>query len=144
MPEIIFLSAILLLVFHTVLLFKKRFTLTERYANTVIAAIAGGAGLTLSLSGALIFKEELLWIVFGISTLSGYVCGTLSGHTSASVSGAMNGSLGSAMGVMLGEVLLNPALCGLPIQEWQFVMPVFSMIYFVITSLLVFMTYRLP
>lgn len=141
MPEVILFSAISLFIFHTVLLLKKRFTVTERFTNTVVTVIASGAGLTSSLSLVLIFKGNMLWSL-GLFLLAGYICGAVSGYASTAVSGAINGSIGSVMGLMLGEVLLNPELCGLPIQEWQILLPICSMIYFLFVSLIILLSYR--
>ncbi|MFC4354225.1 hypothetical protein ACFO0S_03950 [Chryseomicrobium palamuruense] len=141
MQEAILLSAIALFIFHTVLLLKKRFIVTERFTHTVVTVIASGAGFTSSLSLVLIFKGDMLWSL-GLFLLAGYICGAVSGYASTAVSGAINGSIGSVMGFMLGEVLLNPELCGLPIQEWQLVLPIGSMIYFLFVSLIILLSYR--
>ncbi|MDZ5710819.1 hypothetical protein [Jeotgalibacillus haloalkalitolerans] len=139
MPEAIFLSAITLLIFHTALLLKKRFTLTERFTNTVVTFITGGAGLTITLPLVLMFEGDWLW---GVLLIAGYLCGAVSGYASAGVAGAIHISMGSIMGLMLGEVLQSPALCGLPVQEWQMLLPACSMIYYAIVSLIIFISYR--
>lgn len=141
MPEAILLSAIALFIFHTVLLLKKRFIVTERFSNTVVTVIAGGTGFTSSISLVLIFKGDQLWSL-GLFLMAGYLCGAVSGYASTAVSGAIHGSIGSVMGFMLGEVLLNPELYGLPIQEWQLLLPIGSMMYFLFVSLVIFLSYR--
>lgn len=141
MPEAILLSATLLFIFHTALLLKKRFTVTERFTNTVVTVIASAAGFTSSLALVMVFEGDMLWSL-GLFLLAGYLCGAVSGYASAAVSGAIHGSIGSIMGFMLGEILLDPELCGLPIQEWQLLLPICSMMYFLFVSLVILFSYR--
>ncbi|MBM7580495.1 hypothetical protein [Jeotgalibacillus terrae] len=142
MHELILISAGLLMISHAVFLFRKRVLLTERYANTIVSVIAAGAGLTLSLAHTALFEGQLLWMISGISLLSGCLYGVLSGYMSAAIAGSVNGSIGSAMGIMTGEVLLNPALCGLPTQDGQILLPLFSLLFFILISLLILLSYK--
>lgn len=141
MQELILLSTAAIFICHIILIFKRRFTLAERFANTVVSVVTGGAGLTAALSFFIVFEGECLW-GFVLFILGGYVYGALSGYTSAGSSGAIHISIGSAMGLMLGEVMQNPALCGLPILQWQMVLPVCAMIYFVVISAFVIFSFR--
>ncbi|WP_404406147.1 hypothetical protein [Jeotgalibacillus malaysiensis] len=141
MPEVILFSAAAIFLYHVVLMLKRRIILAERFVNTVVSVTAGGAGLTASLSFFLVFEGAVLW-VFALFAPAGYFYGALSGYASAGVSGAVHMSIGSAMGLMLGEVMQNPALCGLPIMEWQMMLPICSMIYFLTVSVLIFFSFE--
>ncbi|MFB1081706.1 hypothetical protein [Jeotgalibacillus sp. JSM ZJ347] len=141
MPEIILLSAVALFIFHMVFMLKRKVIVAERFSNTVVGIIAGGAGLTAALPFFMTFNGEYLWIL-ALLIPAGYTYGFQTGYASAAVAGALHISIGSAMGLMLGEVMQSPALCGLPIQEWQMMLPIFSMMYFMLVSVLVVLSFR--
>ena len=100
--------------------FKKKHTLLEdRFTKTMCMSISMISSFVLALYIQLILPSNhtilyLLPILVGLCI--GWKLGSII-KAPATLNGIYNGTMGGIMGMMLGAVLLNPALCNIPIES---------------------------
>ena len=100
--------------------FKKKHTLFEdRFTKTMCMSISMISSFVLALYIQLLLPSNptilyLLPILVGLCI--GWKLGSLI-KAPATLNGIYNGTMGGIMGMMLGLVLLNPALCNIPIES---------------------------
>jgi hypothetical protein len=123
-----------LYIYRASVLFDDRFSMTVSIVGS--ASISFLFGLHLSIIfNSLVPDAMVLAGTFG--TFFGYIFGSFSKRQFI-ISGVFNGFTSGVMGAMAGQVLMNPALCGLP---WNFQQIQQNMIiYNMFASIMVFLT----
>ncbi|WP_249308795.1 hypothetical protein [Lederbergia citrea] len=97
---------------------KKHLLFDERITTTMCTAITMISSFSIALHIKLLLPEpHIAFYLFPI--LTGLIIGWKFDKIikPAALSGIYHGTMGGIMGMMLGSVLLNPALCNIPIKS---------------------------
>lgn len=98
---------------------KKHLLFNNRFSQTMIMAITMISSFTIALYLALLLTASPNFFYL-LPPLIGLTIGWKFGdilQAPAVLNGIYNGALGGLMGTMFGAVLLNPALCNIPIDS---------------------------
>ncbi len=106
-------------------LFKMKHSLFEdRYSFNMGMAISMTSSFVIALDLHLLLPKSSTIMLYLIPLLTGLIIGWKFGaiiKSPSPLTGIYNGTIGAIMGIMLGSVLLNPALCNIPIETEEMI-----------------------
>lgn len=133
-----------------IILFRKKKIFNDRFGMIMAMSLSGVISLSIAMNIQFLVSFPSI-ILMMITVLTGGLIGILFGSLvkfQSLLAGYSHGVLGSVMGSMLGAVVLDPALCSLPvsyvdiIQQNKIIFSLFSTCLALSTSCLVYYSLR--
>ena len=133
-----------------IILFRKKKIFNDRFGMIMAMSLSGVMSLSIAMNIQFLVSLPSI-ILMMITVLTGGLIGILFGSLvkfQSLLAGYSHGVLGSVMGSMLGAVVLDPALCSLPvsyvdiIQQNKIIFSLFSTCLVLSTSCLVYYSLR--